>query len=427
MAVALWVLVPLLIVHLVLVAWARRALAFQLMFDLVLAALFGPALIRGLDLNPVRCLEGSPPFVAWAWHDGTTLQPTQSDVVLQLHPWWAEARRQILEGRFPAIAPHIGGGVPLAANGQCGILAPVMLPVWALGPERGTTVMAVWKVELGALGMFLLLAAGWRLREGSAVLGGVLWGATPFMVGWLLSPLAWSLAALPWVWWLVTVVLRGRPRWRRVVGGAVALGWFMGAGVNPETAAIATGSALLAGLVLHPRRWRRLILVTGLAAAVTVGLAFPTLRTVAASSKARSYRAANPNLERLPARMRLAAAEQLLVPMVHGHPGRGTWQAPYPYAAGAIGIGGAGMIMLLAGGIRRRHRRYLAATLSLLGLAAILAFRIPPLDALLVRLPVLGFMTLPRFAMLIPWGLSLWAAFALDGFLAGRRRLATAW
>ena len=427
MAVVLWVILPLVVVHGVLLRWARRALRFQLLVDLVLLALFGPVLARGLDLNPVRCLTGNAPFAAWSWSGETALQPTQSDVVLQLHPWWEEARRQIVRGRVPWIAPRIGGGAPLLGNGQTGVLAPVMLPVWALGPERGTTVMAVWKVEAAALGTFLLLAVGWRIRLPAAALGAVLWGLGPFLIGWLLSPLAWSLAALPWVWWLVLVLLRGRLFWRRLVVGGVLLGWFMGAGVNPETAAIAVGSALLAGLVLHPRRWRRVLAAGALAALVTVSLAWPVLRTVAASSKARSYAAENPNIEPLPARVRVAAIEQMVLPMALGHPGRGTWRGPYPYAAGAIGIGGAGLIVLIAGGFRRRTRRLAWAATAPLALGAVLAFRIPPLDALLVRLPVIRFMTVPRFAMLVPWGLAILAALAADGHLAGRRRTPVAW
>ncbi len=427
MATSLWVLVPLFAIHGILALRARRALAFQLGLDLVLAALFGPVIARGLDLNPVRCVHSAPPFTAWRWQRDTELQPTQSDIVLQLHPWWAEARRQILAGHVPAIAPHIGGGVPLAANGQCGLLAPVMVPVWVLGPERGTTVMAVWKVETGALGMFLFLAAGWRLRESSAALGGVLWGVGPFMLGWLLSPVAWSLAAMPWTWWLVTSTLRGGLRWKRLAGAAALLGWFMGAGINPETAVITAGSALAAGLIFHRRRWARVLLIAAGAVVIGGGLSFPTVRTIAASSKARSYMASNPNVRRLPASVRLAAAEQILLPMIHGHPGYGTWRAPYPYAAGAAGVGGAALAVLLAGGIRRRHRRYLSAGLCILLTAVILAFRIPPFDTLLVRLPVLRFMTLPRFALLIPWVVSLWAAMAFDGYLAGTRRLGSAW
>ena len=426
MPVILWVLLPILVVHAVLWYRNRRALRFQLLLDVILLLLFAPALGRALVLDPVRCLQSSPPFAAWQWSPDTELQPTQSDLVLQLHPWWEEARRQLREGRVPWIAPHIGGGVPLVGNGQTGLLAPVMLPVWVLGPERGTTVMAVWKVEAAALGTFLLLAVAWRLRFLAAAVGGLAWGIGPFLEGWLLSPLAWSLAALPWVWWLVAAALRRRAGWRGVAAAGVLCGWLMGCGLNPESAAIVVGSALLAGVVLHPRRWPRLAVVAALAAVVAAILAWPALENIAVSSKAQAYRAANPNLAPLPWALREAALEQMLLPAVHGHPGHGTWHGPYPYAAGALGIGGAALALIFAGSVRRRHRRMLAASLAALAVAAVLAFRLPPLDLLLVRLPPLDRMTLPRFGLLVPWGLALWAALAAHGGPAAglRRRLA---
>ncbi len=425
MAVILWAAVPILIVHLALHRWMRRGLGFQLLLDLVLLVLFGPVLARGLVLDPVRCLERSPPFAAWRWDSRTELQPTQSDLVLQLHPWWEEARRQMLRGRLPLIASRVGAGTPLLANGQTGVLAPIMAPVWFLGPERGTTVMAVWKVEAAALGTFLLLAAGWRVGVLAAALGGVVWGVAPFTMGWLLSPLAWSLAAMPWIWWLVGSSLRRRARrWAPVLAGA-ASGVLMGWGTNPESAAIAVGSALLAGLLLHPRRWRRLALMVAVAAGVALVLAVPTLRLISASSKARSYAGANPNLAPVPLAVRMLVAGQTVLPAALGNPGRGSWAGPYPYAAGALGVGGAAMVLLLAGGIGQRRKRYLWAVFSALAVAAVLAFRLPPLDWLLVRIPPFDRMTLPRFGMLVPWSLALLAALALDGRPAsGWRRFA---
>jgi hypothetical protein len=59
------------------------------------------------------------------------------------------------------------------------------------------------------------------------------------------------------------------------------------------------------------------------------------------------------------------------------------------------------------------------AALGSIAVAAVLAYRVPPLDALLVRIPPIDRMTLPRFAMLAPWGLALMAALSLDG--VGRR------
>jgi len=48
--------------------------------------------------------------------------------------------------------------------------------------------------------------------------------------------------------------------------------------------------------------------------------------------------------------------------------------------------------------------------------------RIPPLDTLLVQLPPLDQMTLPRFGSLIPWGLIVLGVLAFDGALRGRVR-----
>jgi hypothetical protein len=59
--------------------------------------------------------------------------------------------------------------------------------------------------------------------------------------------------------------------------------------------------------------------------------------------------------------------------------------------------------------------------LASLAVAAVLGYRLPPLDALLVRVPPLDHMTLPRFVVLVPWGLAVWAAVATEGALRGRR------
>ena len=112
MAVWLWTILPLAVFH----GWAwfrwRDLLRFQLVLDLILAAVVGPALVQGADLHPVRCLSRNRPFSSWEFSDGTRFQPTHSDLVLQLHPWMNEARRDLVEGRLPLISDRIGGGLP---------------------------------------------------------------------------------------------------------------------------------------------------------------------------------------------------------------------------------------------------------------------------------------------------------------------------
>ncbi len=80
---------------------SRGLLRFQAALDVGLVVIFGPALFVGGDLNPVRCLERNRPFTDTRWSGVTAFQPTQSDLVLQFHPWWEAAREQTT-GRAPA-------------------------------------------------------------------------------------------------------------------------------------------------------------------------------------------------------------------------------------------------------------------------------------------------------------------------------------
>jgi len=422
MSLYAWTLLPLVLLHLWL--WRRRKVIFrfQLLLDVMLATVVGPALLTGGDLNPVRTITGSPPFRHVRWSAQTGFQPTQGDLVYQFHPWWDEAGRQIRRGELPRIQPGVGAGLPLAANGQTGLWAPVMLPVWLHGPERGTTVMAFWKIELAGLGAFLLLLRAWRLRWTAAAMGGVAWAGTPYFVGWLLVPLAWTVAALPWAWWAAWWVVRRRtPRWGPMVVG-IGFGWLMGAGLHPETAAIVCGSALLLAVCLHPRRLWRVVSVAVVAGVVVMVLAWPTLGYISASSRVAIVGDDQPNREGLPTSTKQNLIRQIVVPAAMGHPGRGDWKPAYPHAPGAAGVGGAVLALLAAGRIRRRHWRVVVAAGSSAALGLIVLVRIPPLDALLVRIPPIDQMTVPRFAVLIPWGLVLLASLGLDAAMRGHVR-----
>jgi hypothetical protein len=420
-AVWLWTVAPLAALHLWMLRRSRELLHLQLLLDLLLAAAVGPALATGSDLSPIRCLGRTPPFTEWRWNDATADQPTQSDLVRQIHPWMEETRRALVNVRLPLVSERIGGGLPLLANGQTGTWAPLNLPVWVLGAERGTTVMALWKLELAGLGAFFFLRRRWRLRWPAAAAGATAFAGSAYLMAWLLVPMGWVIALTPWLWWAVAWLLGGRPRPLRVAGVGLLAGWLLGSGLNPETAAIVVGSGGLAGLLLHPGRWRRLLAAAAVAAAAAMVLAWPTLGLATASSRAAVVRSERPNLARPAPSIRLQAAQQLLVPLALGHPGRGDWQGAYPYAVAAAGVGGLALALVAAGRVRRRHRRLLWAVLASLAVAAVLGYRLPPLDTLLVRVPPLDHMTLPRFVVLVPWALAVWTGLAADGALHGRR------
>ncbi len=422
MSLYLWTIVPLALVHLVLARRYRDALRFQLLLDVVLAAVVGPGLLMGGDLNPVRCVQKLPPFRSVEWSQKTAFQRTQSDVVFQFHPWWEQTGGQLRQGQIPVIQPAVGGGLPLLANGQTGLLAPVMAPVWFLGPERGTTVMAFWKLELAGFGAFLLLARGWRLGWQPACVGGIAWAGSPYLVGWLLVPLAWVTAWLPWAWWLMWWAMRRRSAFGAAIVVGCVFGWVLGAGLHPETAAIVCGSAFLMALITRPGRWLRPIVVAAVSLVVAVVLSWPTIGLIAASSRHELGADGAANRDRPSWAIQRDLIRQIVVPAAMGHPARGDWQAPYPHAPGAAGVAGAVLSLVALGRVRRRYRRLAvaAASVSLLGL--VLLVRIAPLDAVLVRIPPLDQMTLARFGVLIPWGLVVLAVLGLDGAQHGRLR-----
>jgi len=400
----------------------KMTFRFQLLLDVVLAAVVGPALLTGSDLNPISTIQGRPPFQHIEWSARTGYQPTQGDLVYQFHPWWDEVGRQIRRGELPRTQPGVGAGLPLAANGQTGLWAPVMLPVWLHGPERGTTIMAFWKIELAGLGAFLLMLRAWRLRWTAAAMGGVAWAGTPYLVGWLLVPLTWAVAALPWAWWAAWWLMRRRtPRWGAATVG-IGLGWLMGAGLHPETAAIVCGSALLSALILHPRRWWRPVVVGAVAGMVAIMLSWPTIGYIGSSSRVALSEGGAANRVRMPWSMQRNLVRQIAVPASMGRPGTADWKPSYPHAPGAAGVGGAVLALLAVGRIRRRWRRLAVAAGVMTALGLVLLIRIPPLDALLVRIPPLDHMTVPRFGVLIPWGVVVLAALALDGALRGHAR-----
>jgi hypothetical protein len=421
-----WTLLPLVILHVWLFRRQRVIFRFQLLLDVILAVVIGPAMVVGGDLNPVKTIKGTPPFRDTEWSSVTGFQPTQGDLVYQFHPWWDEAGRQIRRIEVPRIQPGVGGGLPLMANGQTGLWAPVMLPVWLHGPERGTTIMAFWKIQLAGLGAYLFFSSVLRLRWSAAAVGGIGWAGTPYLVGWLLVPLAWSVASLPWLWWAAWWVGRRRARGLGIVSVGALFGWLMGSGLHPETSAIVCGSALIAALCFHPRRWWRVVVIAIVAGVVALTLSWPTVGYIASSSRAAIGGHGEANRERLPWTIQRDLSRQMVVPAAMGHPGRGDWRPEYPHAPGAAGIGGVLLALLASGRFVRRYRRTALAAGISAAIGLILLLRIPPFDSLLVRIPPIDQMTVPRFGVLIPWGATVLAVLAFDGALRGRKHLLAA-
>ena len=255
----------------------------------------------------------------------------------------------------------------------------------------------------------------------AVVTAGAAWAFHLYLLSWLVVPLAWVVAAAGWVAWALVGTLRGR-------GGAAALlalllGVLCGWSVHPESAVFLLGATVVWGAVGawgRARRLRRLALPLVFAVAVAGAGALPTWVAITDSAKreAMSGVAHFPH-PRATMALRLRVGGQLLVPWRDGHPADGSWTLPFPAAPLATAVGTVPLVLLLAGGVRRRHRRVALGLAATLGVAILLQFQIPGAAHLLTRLPVLGTMTWVRVAFLIPFGVCILGALGLD---AWRRR-----
>lgn len=417
-ATVLWILVPLAALHAA-VARSRSALAFQLLLDLALLALPLRPLMMGAHLGP-----GVADAQGWGAPVTIVGSPEQTDLPLEFYVWWEEIRRLAAAGEPPWVSDRLGAGTPLYTNGQTGLPFPLNLPVWVLGPERGSDVMAVWKLELAALGCFLLLRRV-GVHAAAAAMGALAYSCGFYLLSWLVVPLAWLVAATPWAFRALIGTLWGR----RIEGAllAVLMGALAGWSVHPESAAFLFLALAVAGLVLawrRPRRLARLAASIVLAVAVAGVGAVPTLLSIGESAKlaaARSHPLYPMPWVDNPLRARLAAL--LLVPWREGHPADGSWRRPFVSSAVAVGVGAAPLAVLLAAVPRRRHRR-LALAVAVCGSgAALLLWQVPGVAHLFGRLPPLSWMVWARGAFLLAFALAVLAAVGADAWLRRPRRM----
>jgi Bacterial membrane protein YfhO len=108
---------------------------------------------------------------------------------------------------IPLWDPSIMAGRPFLANGQSAVFSPFSVPAYVLPFWRSLAVMAALKLFVAAFGTYLLgRALGMGL--GGALLAGVVFGFSLWLVAWLPWPNASVWAFLPWLWLLADRIVR---------------------------------------------------------------------------------------------------------------------------------------------------------------------------------------------------------------------------
>ncbi len=187
--------------------------------------------------------------------------PLLSDPPFQMQPWMLFALEELRAGRLPLWNPYNGGGQPLLANYQSGLLSPFHLPFLVLAFPAALVASAFFKLALLAWFTYLLLRE-WNLAQPAALLGALAFAFSGHNVLCLAYPHPGALAVLPAGMWCAE---RAFAHWRAArAGGPLPrrhLAWLAGL-------ALCFGLSALAG---HPEPFFFAAVGTGAVVAFRLG------------------------------------------------------------------------------------------------------------------------------------------------------------
>lgn len=397
----------------------RTSLAAAAVLLLLPLAFTGRALLTGRSYAPFDLAYHSAPLDAAAEEYGIH---SGRGIFLDLHcaiiPWRKAVQWALSQGEWPLWNPFLLCGDPLAGSAQPAPYYPVNLLALLLPLPLGFTFSTSLQLLLAAASAFLWCRE-LGCRERAALVGAAAWALSSFVGFWLEWPLGATLSLAP----LVLLAVRRLA----ALPGAAAAGLLATALLlvalagHPESlvhlVALGTTAALLE---LAARRGRRATAVVGwalAAGAVTLGLAavflLPVVEVLA---------------QTLEWRLRLGTREQM-------HAARAVGQAlrhlgtsllppqdasPRDFFLPPLASAYAGALVwapALYGLARwRSPARWALAALALTGLAA--GARLPGVQDLLSRLPLMGLAINDRLIFLAPLALAGLAALGTEAWLA---------
>jgi Bacterial membrane protein YfhO len=176
---------------------ARPALSAALIYLLLSVLLFAPALLPGKTLSTSDWFWFMPP---WESSRPAELERAANfeiaDAPAQMQLFALYARERLPD--IPLWNPHIVAGRPFLANAQSAVFSPFSLPAYVLPFWTALGWIAVMKVWVAAFGMFLLGRA-LGMRFGGALLAGVVYAFSLWMVTWVTYPHMSVWSVIPWM------------------------------------------------------------------------------------------------------------------------------------------------------------------------------------------------------------------------------------
>ncbi len=385
---------------------------------LLLIVLYAPVIIGARSLIGGDILYQLPP---WSGAAGAhpPRNPLVSDPVLQMLAWQGLVRDAFAHLRLPLWNPMALSGSPLLANDQSAAFSPFTWLALPFKPAYGLSLAMLAKLCVAAVGMGLYLRA-LGARPVPAVLAGIIYAGSSFMVVWLAWPQSGVAALIPFAFAAVEWYLRGGRRIAlAALSAAIALQFFAG---HAETSLHMGGAlaiyALIRALSLDGPRVRRVIEI-GLAALAGVLLAgiqlLPFIAMLGRSSLSADRAAAGFGLGHL----HLTDLSSWLVPNARGNPGIDHLLGRPPNYNESTGFATVTALLLAPIGL---WRSWIAARSVAVGLGGIgllsAGIAYGPLTPIAGRLPGLSVSGNERLIAVVCFVLAAAAGLGLDALLS---------
>ncbi|MFH1724031.1 MAG: YfhO family protein [Elusimicrobiota bacterium] len=402
----------------------RLSWAFPyLLLAAVLCVLFGEALFLGKGVMPVDGIRLFPP-----WRDVPPAAPSNYllvDQFLAFLPLRHFQHAQLWEGRLPLWNPLSACGVPFTAAIQTAALYPLNLLLAPLDPVRASAVAAFLKLLLAGAFMMLYMGA-LRAGRGAALLSGLVFSLSGFMVVWLGHPHVNCALWLPLLLYAVEGGLEDPRRWALFAAGYACM--VLG-GHPPTVIHITLGVAAYACVRAAMRRGRaeaerapgRAILL--LAAAVAAGLllaapqVLPYLEYVREGSTTEIAASLRRGVDHLSPKGLI----HFLLPYLSGSPAAGYERLGPVFGLDAgdnfnerTGYVGVVPLLLAMAALFLRRRRVVRVHAAAVLLCLCVVYGLPPLSALLGMVPILQWMSHTRLLLFVCFSLAVMAGFGLE-------------
>ena len=403
-----------------------RRFVFVVATALVIFA-FWRALLAGGSLVGHDIVATVPPFDAYQ-PDDFTLEGGSGDPI-NIHAHWAPIATDVRAGDFSWWNRSLAGGQPTMKGGL-----PIFNLLYLIVPAWYAPGLVAAARTLTAIGLSVGFLRSAGLRWVSALVGGLAFGFSGFMVGWLNWPHSSVAALAPGLLWAIEWAVRKPRLWRSVPVGAVvaAMVW---SNFPAVTVFVLFGAALYALIRVgaehidarrrRVRHWKALLGSAGAAVVLALGLAMPHVVGFSdylgwADTSHREHglvdTSAGPEYLLTAVTPKLWGSDALDVPWF----GVGNWTEFNAHA-------GAGVIVLSVVGVvsgfhaDRRRRSIVGALALIAAVGALVGYVGGPVALPIARLTgeLGGLMT--RAKVLLSLALAFLAAFAVDDVMDGWR------